>query len=167
MIFISLYMIALTSPWNSQRAGSLSTKERAAREIMFNFGSYWGYREYMDIYRAAWEVNHFVRITDEDVKQRVRRVPEGRKLVVPKYFPAIRSLTTDDEGRIFAGTYEKPAEGTFVNDVFDSAGRYVAAVALKGKPQVWKKHKLYTIEDDEEGFSVVKRYRVVGNIIGK
>ena len=32
--------------------------EQAAREIMFNFGSYWGYKEYMDIYRAAWEVNH-------------------------------------------------------------------------------------------------------------
>jgi hypothetical protein len=25
---------------------------------MFDFGSDWGYREYMDIYRAAWEVNH-------------------------------------------------------------------------------------------------------------
>jgi hypothetical protein len=109
----------------------------------------------------------FVRITDEDVKQRVRRVPEGRKLVVPKHFPAIRSLTTDDEGRIFVGTYEKPAEGTFVNDVFDSVGRYVATVTLKGKPQIWKKHKLFAIEEDEEGFSSVKRYRVVGNIIGK
>jgi len=32
--------------------------EQAAREIMFDFGSYWGYKEYMDIYRAAWEVNH-------------------------------------------------------------------------------------------------------------
>lgn len=108
-----------------------------------------------------------VRITDADVKQRVRKVPEGRKLVVPKYFSAIRSLTTDDEGRIFVGTYERPAEATFINDVFDSAGRYVVTAALKGRPQVWKKHKLYAIEEDEEGFSVVKRYRVVGNIIGK
>jgi hypothetical protein len=109
----------------------------------------------------------FVRITDEDVKQRVSKALEGRKLVVPKYFPAIRSLSTDDEGRIFVGTYEKPADGTFVNDVFDSAGKYIAAVALKGKPQIWKKHKLYAIEEDEEGFSVVKRYRLVGDIIGK
>lgn len=32
--------------------------EQAAREIMFDEASYWGYKEYMDIYRAAWEVNH-------------------------------------------------------------------------------------------------------------
>jgi hypothetical protein len=32
--------------------------EQAAREIMFDFGSLWAYKEYMDIYRAAWEVNH-------------------------------------------------------------------------------------------------------------
>ena len=32
--------------------------EQAAREIMFNFGAFWAYKEYMDIYRAAWEVNH-------------------------------------------------------------------------------------------------------------
>jgi hypothetical protein len=32
--------------------------EQAAREIMFDEASYWGYREYMDIYRAAWNVNH-------------------------------------------------------------------------------------------------------------
>jgi len=32
--------------------------EQAAREIMFDFGSYWGYKDYMDIYRAAWELNH-------------------------------------------------------------------------------------------------------------
>lgn len=30
----------------------------AAREIMFHFSSFWGYQEYMDIYRAAWDVNH-------------------------------------------------------------------------------------------------------------
>jgi 6-bladed beta-propeller len=100
----------------------------------------------------------FVRITDEDVKQSVPRVPEGRKLVVPKNFPAIRSLTTDDEGRIFVGTYEKRGKGIFVNDVFDSAGRFVAAVALKGQPQVWKKHKLYAIEEDEDGSPFIQRY---------
>jgi len=100
----------------------------------------------------------FVRITDSDVKQRIPRVPEGRKLVVPKNFPAIRSLTTDDEGRIFVGTYENRGNGLFVNDVFDSAGRFVAAMALKGNPQVWKKHKLYAIEEDGDGYPFIRRY---------
>jgi hypothetical protein len=101
-----------------------------------------------------------VRITEEDVRQRVRRVPEGRKLVVPKFFPAIHSITADDEGRIFVRTYEKAGEGKYYHDVFDSEGRYAAKVALKDRPQVWKKQKFYTIEEDEEGYQVVKRYKV-------
>lgn len=32
--------------------------EQAAREIMFDWAPYWGFKEYMDIYRAAWELNH-------------------------------------------------------------------------------------------------------------
>jgi hypothetical protein len=146
--------------WALSNDGSLVVSSREGYELdVFNVEG--------KLVRKIIKDYDFVRITDEDVKQRVRKVPEGRKLVVPKYFPAVRSLTTDDEGRIFVSTYEKPAEGTFVNDVFDSTGKYVATVAIKGKPQVWKKHKLYAIEEDEEGFSIVKRYRVAGNIIGK
>jgi hypothetical protein len=101
-----------------------------------------------------------VKITEQDVKQRIRRVPEGRKLVVPKYFPAVHSLTADDEGRIFVHTYEKAEEGKFYNDVFDSEGRYIARVSLKDILQVWKKQKLYSIEEDEEGYQFIKRYKV-------
>jgi len=101
-----------------------------------------------------------VKVTEEDVKQRVRKVPEGRKLVVPKYFPAIHSLTADDEGRIFVHTYEKAGEGKFDNDVFDSEGRYIAKLPLKDILQVWKKQKLYSIEEDGEGFQFIKRYKV-------
>jgi len=101
-----------------------------------------------------------VRITDEDVRQRIRRVPEGRKLVVSKFFPAVHSITADDEGRIFVHTYEKAGEGIYYNDVFDSEGRYIAKVSLKDKIQFWKKNKLYAIEEDEEGYQVVKRYKV-------
>lgn len=105
-----------------------------------------------------------VKITEEDVKRRVRRVPEDRKLVVPKYFPAVHSITTDDKGRIFVHTYEKAGEGKYYNDVFDSEGRYIAKVALKDLLQVWKKSKLYTIEEDEEGYQMVKRYKVTWKI---
>ena len=101
-----------------------------------------------------------VRITEEDKKQRVRRVSEGRKLVVPKYFPAIHSITTDDEGRIFVRTYKKIGERKYYNDVFDSEGRCIAKVALKDRLKVWKKNKLYTIEEDEEGYQKIKRYKV-------
>lgn len=29
-----------------------------AKKIQFNNGPFWGYKEYIDIYKAAWEVNH-------------------------------------------------------------------------------------------------------------
>jgi hypothetical protein len=77
-----------------------------------------------------------------------------------KYFPPVHSITTDDEGRIFVGTYEKTEEGKYYYDVFDSEGRYLAKVALKGLLQVWKKSKLYSIEEDEDGFQMVKRFKV-------
>lgn len=32
--------------------------EKLGREIVFRFGVYWGYREYVDIYKAAWKLNH-------------------------------------------------------------------------------------------------------------
>jgi len=101
-----------------------------------------------------------IKITEEDVKLSVGRVSEGRKLVVPKYFPAIYSLTTDDEGRIFVHTYEKAGNGKYFNDVFDQEGRYTAKIPLKDHLKIWKKGKLYAIEEDEEGFQVIKRYRV-------
>jgi len=31
---------------------------KLARQIIFNSSHFWGYSEYIDIYRAAWEVNH-------------------------------------------------------------------------------------------------------------
>lgn len=101
-----------------------------------------------------------VKITEEDVKLRVRKVPEGRKLVVPEYFPAVHSITADEKGRIFVHTYEKAGGGKYYNDVFDSEGRYIAKVALKDRLQVWKKNRLYTIEEDEDGCQYVKRYKV-------
>ena len=38
-----------------------------------------------------------------------------------------------------------------------------AALFDKVPPQVWKKGKLYTIEYDEEGFELIKRYKVTWN----
>ena len=104
-----------------------------------------------------------VRITEEDLKQRVKRVPEGRKLVLPKFFPAIHSLTSDDQGRISVHTYEKVGDGKYYNDVFDREGRYITRVLLKDRLQIWKKGKLYTIEENDAGFQVIKRYKVVWN----
>ena len=104
-----------------------------------------------------------IKVTEEDVKISVGQVSKERKLVVPSYFPAIYSFTTDDEGRIFVHTYEKDGNGKRFIDVFDQEGRYIAKIPLKDHPKVWKNGKLYTIEEDIDSFHVIKRYKVTWN----
>jgi hypothetical protein len=45
-----------------------SYDEALARQIMFQFSVFWGYREYMDIFRAAWEVNRDIEGDEENVR---------------------------------------------------------------------------------------------------
>ena len=108
-----------------------------------------------------------VKITEEDKEKRLRDLygdkppPSGVKVEFSKYFPAFMLFTCDDEGRIFARTYEKATdENEGYYDIFDDEGRYLAKALLKIRPLVWKRKKLYAIEEDEEGFPVIKRYKV-------
>jgi hypothetical protein len=85
---------------------------------------------------------------------------------IPDVYPPLQLdyPTFDEAGRIFIKTYEKAADGVSIFfDTFDATGRYVAHIPLKqaGRvPLVWKDDKLYTIEEDESGFYMVKRYKV-------
>ena len=111
-----------------------------------------------------------VEITEEDKKRIIRgiygreTIPPGRKAELPKYFHPIGSIHIDNEGRIFVRTSKKSKdEKSYYYDVFDPEGRYIAKIILKAMPDtslIWKRNKLYTIEEDEEGYQVVKRYKV-------
>jgi hypothetical protein len=83
----------------------------------------------------------------------------------PDNYPAYMGFSTDDEGHILVRRYEKQEneQGGLV-DIFDSDGRYMAQVRLKMNPLIFKKGHMYTIEEDEEGFRVVKRYKVNWNM---
>jgi len=102
-----------------------------------------------------------VKITQEEIEERKKSLPGLMKLDIPQYHSAYQYLTVDEEGRIFVQTYDK-TEDREKNyyDVFDSEGKYIARISLKYRPIVWKNQKLYSIEEDEEGFQVVKRYKV-------
>jgi len=43
---------------------------------------------------------------------------------------------------------------------FASEGKFIVKIPLKIRPYVLKKEKLYTVEEDEEGYLMVKRYKV-------
>jgi len=88
-------------------------------------------------------------------------VPPQMTIKFPKVYPPFIRLTCDEEGRIFVQTYEKTEdEEEDYYDVFDSEGKYIVRTSLKYRPQVWKNKKLYMIEENEEGFQVIKRYKV-------
>jgi hypothetical protein len=83
------------------------------------------------------------------------------KLIWDEYHHPFIFLSIDDEGRIFLRTYEKVEAGEgYYYDVFDAEGKYIAKIPLKNRPLVLKRKKLYTIEEDEEGYQAVKRYKI-------
>ncbi|MDH5385785.1 MAG: 6-bladed beta-propeller [Candidatus Aminicenantes bacterium] len=102
-----------------------------------------------------------VEITEEEIEEETEGAPPDIKLSIPKYHTAYSWFKTDDEGRIFIRTWERAAEreGNYY-DVFDSEGKCISKILLKTRPFVLKNKKLYTVEEDEEGFLFIKRYKV-------
>ncbi len=79
----------------------------------------------------------------------------------PDNYPPFSGFSFDDLGHLFVKRYEKEThkEGGLY-DIFDGEGKYIAQMRFKMNPIIWKKGFMYFIEDDDEGFKVVKRYRV-------
>lgn len=103
-------------------------------------------------------------VTKEDIKRGEELLYPGVKVSMPKYYPAFRDFIIDDECRIFVQTWEKTPDGNErYYDVFDKEGKYIAKIPLGLKTQLIKKNKLYAIEEDDNGFHVVKRHKVTWN----
>ena len=78
---------------------------------------------------------------------------------------AFQRLTVDDLGQIFVMTWEKATDTHgFFYDIFDSEGKYIVKVPIKTISIILKQNKLYTIEEDEERYQYVKRYKVTWEI---
>ncbi len=110
-----------------------------------------------------------VEISEEEKQSLLKQIPLSPGEKFPKYFPPLRNtfISVDEDGKIYIGTYERIPEGNgYYYDVFDNKGKYIAKIPIrhtKRSPIISKKNKLYTIEEDEEGFQVVKRYKVTWN----
>lgn len=79
----------------------------------------------------------------------------------PDIYPPFMGFSFDDKGHMFVRRYEREErEDGGLFDIFDADGRYMASQRLKMNPMIWKKGQMYTIEEDEEGFNIVKRYLV-------
>jgi hypothetical protein len=90
------------------------------------------------------------------------------------HFPAFDFIFTDEAGCLFVKTSETEKEtGRYLVDVFDTGGRFLARTPLNVDHVVtaeWpnlykiKKNYLYAPENDENGFPVLKRYKIIWNI---
>ena len=90
-----------------------------------------------------------------------RPIPLDFEQELPNYYPAFRSLETDGQGRLLVSTFEKVNDGKgYYIDVFNAEAKYVAKIPLMTQPRIWKNGKLYTVEEDANGYSVMKRYGI-------
>lgn len=113
-----------------------------------------------------------LRITKERREEYIDWATDGKglqqneKIKYQKYYLPFMNLSIDDEGRIFVGTYEKAKnkKDHFYFDVFNSSGKFIAKIPIKigieGK-HIWKKEKLYVINEKEDGYQIVRRYKVI------
>lgn len=108
------------------------------------------------------------KVTEEDIEEILNRIPDVGPINVkelfnfPEKFPPFQYFTLDEEGRVFVRTWNKGKnQGEFITDVFDSEGRYIARFPSKMDIRVWKKRKAYSYEENEEGFKVIRVYKVL------
>jgi len=83
--------------------------------------------------------------------------------VIPKNYPPFQGFIVDEEGRIFVHRFvevEKSKKHYF--DVFDDEGKYITKITLDEKFLfgTFKSNKLYTIEEDKDGYHCMNRYKV-------
>ncbi|MGQ9672897.1 MAG: 6-bladed beta-propeller [Candidatus Aminicenantales bacterium] len=110
-----------------------------------------------------------VKITQADIDEILERagsmsipgVNVKEMFEFPDYFPPFQFFVLDEEGRMLVRTFKKgKVKNEYEVDVFDVKGRFVAQFISKADIRVWQGDKLYGIEETEEGFRVIKRYRL-------
>jgi len=101
-----------------------------------------------------------VKTTKEDEESLSSRIRQNYTL--PQYHKGFYYFTVDEEGRIFARSWEKTKDKKgYFYDVFDSEGKYIAKIPINAFIKRWVKGKLLTVEETEDGFPVAKLYKVI------
>ena len=108
-----------------------------------------------------------IKIPAEEIKKATKRqLPPGRFYSIPKYYSPFICIIVDEDNRIFVRTRERMKNrGGRYWDVFSPEGKFIAKIPishefLMERPIIFKGGNLYLIESDEEGFQMVKRYKV-------
>lgn len=88
---------------------------------------------------------------------------EIKSLNLPTFLPPFKYIQSDEKKRIFIATFESEDKtNQDYYDVFDEEGKYLVKITLPSYP-VFKENNLYTVEEDDDGYQFVKRYKVTWN----
>ena len=106
------------------------------------------------------------RVTKEDIEERekgmIYKGGSGPSPQYVKFLPPFMSFMTDDKGWIFVRLNERTKERKYsLYDIFDAEGKCLAKQVFRFWPMLWKKGKLYAVEEDEDGNQFLKRYNVI------
>ncbi|MGB2906958.1 MAG: 6-bladed beta-propeller [Candidatus Aminicenantaceae bacterium] len=112
-----------------------------------------------------------VKVTQEDIEKFAERMAafsgmtQGVDLMeifeFPEVFPPYQGFFLDDQGRIFVRTWEKgEGEDEYWTDVFDKEGRFFTRFVHKSELSIIDGDTAYGVEENEEGFRLIKRYSV-------
>lgn len=103
-----------------------------------------------------------IEITKKDLEEVLAEYPPELRenATAPKYFPPYQILRADDERRVYVMTNERTTnKEKYYYDIFDAEGRYILKIPLMTRFRIIK-NKLYAIEEDEDGFQYLMRYKV-------
>ena len=102
-----------------------------------------------------------VEVTEEEKEEATQGISSQIKVEFPKYHPPFLRFVHDEKGRLYVQSYEKGDRyNVYYHDVFDRDGRYIAKVQLRQFPVIFRNGKLYSLEEDEDGYQYIKRYKV-------
>lgn len=102
-----------------------------------------------------------VGITEEEKEEATQEAPPQIKFEFSKYHPAFLRFVHDETGRLYVQSNEKgEGNNVYYHDVFDRDGRYIAKVQLRQYPVIFRNGKLYSLEENEDGYQVIKRYKI-------
>lgn len=107
-----------------------------------------------------------VKVTEKDKEEFFERLPGEAgpvkdRIEFPKEYPPYQNFTLDEQGRLFVRTFERgKKEREFFYDVFDPEGLYIAKIPFKGDPRVWKAQRLYAVDEDEDGYQILRVFNV-------
>jgi hypothetical protein len=103
-----------------------------------------------------------VEVTKEEIEENKKGLPPTIEYKPSKYHSAFKRFIIEEEGKIIVQTWEKAKqENGYYYDIFNKEGKYIAKIPLKIYPLIFKNQKLYSLESDNEGNQVIKRYKIV------